>query len=209
MLFWEALNASNSHHRLESRHERTLTLRAQRLPYDRRCTALTKSGSRCRGRVREGAEFCPFHDPALTAERRRRIASKGGRNHHRLSHIPDGYLRKLKSRAAVGEAMDRLYREVRLGIVSAEMGAVLFNILTRLLDSGLVESGPCPQRTRAARIKPKLSALLTREERAAWQKAVSNDTVSSLNRKPVCESGATFQRSAISYRLSATTISSG
>jgi hypothetical protein len=89
-------------------------------------------------------------------------------------HLPDGYLRKLSNAAAIGHAMDRLYREVRLGIITTEMGRVLFNILTRLMDSDLIKSGPCPQRTRAARIRPRLADLLTREERAAWRNAVDN-----------------------------------
>ena len=150
----------------------------RRLPYDRRCVAITKAGRRCRGRIRQGSEFCPFHDPELTAERRRRNAAKGGRCHHRLSHLPDGYLRKLTSKRAVGEAMDRLYREVRLGTVTPQMGRVLFGILTRLLDSGFCDRGEesvrSSRKSKAERIRPALSDLLTREERRAWRKAVKS-----------------------------------
>ena len=74
--------------------------------------------------------------------------------------------------------MDRLYREVRLGIITPEMGAVLFNIVTRLLDAGLCDAGPGQNassgRSRADRIRPKLSELLTRTERAAWRRAIAN-----------------------------------
>jgi hypothetical protein len=72
--------------------------------------------------------------------------------------------------------MDRLYREIRLGIVTPEMGRVLFDILTRLQDSNLVASGPRPERTKAARMRPKLTELLTRQERAAWKRAVDHAT---------------------------------
>jgi hypothetical protein len=119
-----------------------------------------------------------LHDPALVARRQRRIATNGQARHRRLTHLPDGYLRKLTNRTAVGHAMDRLYREVRLGLVTTEMGSVLFAILTRLMDSGLLESrgdGPAPsRRSKADRLRPKLSELLTRAERAAWQKAIAN-----------------------------------
>jgi hypothetical protein len=113
-----------------------------------------------------------------------RPASKGIRVHRRLSHLPDGYLRKLTNRAAVGNAMDRLYRELRLGIVTNEMGSVLFGILTRLLDSGLVDSGKLTaaagNRSKANRLRPKLNEWLTRPERAAWQRAVANAPASVL-----------------------------
>jgi hypothetical protein len=101
------------------------------------------------------------------------MAAKGARK-RRLAHLPDGYLRKLSNRRAVAEAMDRLYREVRLGRVTLEMGEVLFRILTRLLDSGLVDVGLFPQRTKAGRIRPRLAELLTRDERSAWRKATAN-----------------------------------
>lgn len=175
MLFWEALQVSGDG-RASRREMPTVNIHCRRLPYDRRCSALTRSGVRCRGRIREGREFCPFHDPEVLAEARRRRAHQPPPNRRRLSHLPDGYLRKLKSRRAVGEAMDRLYRELRLEIISPEMGRVLFGILTRLLDSQLVESGPCPERSKAARLSPKLSELLTRSELAAWRRAVENAT---------------------------------
>ena len=177
MLFWEALTLPRE------RNGGTPTLEAevlcpQRLPFDKRCSVITKSGKRCRGRIRTGTEYCPLHDPAIAAERRRRPTPQGVRAHRRLSHLPDGYLRKLSNRAAVGNAMDRLYRELRLGIVTTEMGGVLFNILTRLLDSGLVDAGKVAasagKRSKAARLRPKLSEWLTRSERAAWQRAVAN-----------------------------------
>ncbi|MGB2984744.1 MAG: hypothetical protein WBE26_02580 [Phycisphaerae bacterium] len=180
MLLWVALTVPIEAPGTNPANGNGVTVRVRRLPFDRRCAALTKAGPRCRGRIRKEGEFCPFHDPELTAERRRRMAADGARKHRRLSHLPGGYLRKLTNRAAIGEAMDRLYREVRLGVITPEMGEVLFNILTRLLDSGLVDAGRCPQRTRAARLRPNLRELLTREERTAWQTAVANAADSSV-----------------------------
>ncbi len=177
MLLWEALSMPAGSGDQLPPGDIDSPKRTHRLPFDKRCAAITKSGRRCRGRIRQGTDWCVFHDPHLTAERRRRIAANGGRRHHRLSHLPDGYLRKLTSRRAVGEAMDRLYREIRLGFITPEMGRVLFDVLNRILDSGLADTVAAPRavhRTRAERVRPKLCELLTRAERAAWRKAVAD-----------------------------------
>jgi len=200
MLFWEALSVSAEHQRINPANGNSLTVRTRRLPYDKRCIALTKSGTRCRGRIRQGTDFCPFHDPELTAKRRRSLAAKGGRNRRRLSHLLDGYLRKLTSQAAIGQAMDRLYREVRLGTVSLEMGAILFRILGRLLDSDLIDNGRCPKRSKASRIRPKLQELLTPDERAAWRKATRNAERSSPDTKPEAGPTTAFERAVAQRR---------
>ncbi len=178
MLLWELVATPARNDESTPQGEPRPTRRYRRLPFDTRCSAVTKSGRRCRGKIRSGTEFCPFHDPALTPERRRRIAAKGGRSRNPLAHLPDGYLRKLTTRAAVGQCMDRLYREVRLGVITPEMGAVMFSILCRLLDAGLVDTPNGARgktgRSKAERIRPKLAELLTRQEQAAWKQAVKN-----------------------------------
>ena len=174
MLLWEALIVPGNERHTSGSNRHGVTTKAQRLPYDTRCTAFTKSGTRCRGRIHRGSDYCVFHDPEIAARRRHRPAGAAKR-HRRLSHLPDGYLRKLTSITAVGNAMDRLYREVRLGTITPEMGRVLFGILTRLQDSGLVQTGPSPDRTKAARVRPKLSDMLTRRERRAWKKAIATN----------------------------------
>ncbi len=157
--------------------EQTITT-AVRLPYDTRCSVITKSGKRCRGRIRKGTEFCPLHDPTLVERREQRSAVARAKRRNRLSHLPDGYLRKLTNRAAVGNAMDRLYREVRLGIISPEMAKVMFGILTRLMDSGLLDGGRivdvAKSRSKADRLRPTMKELLTRTERADWQRAIAS-----------------------------------
>lgn len=176
MLLWEALSTpqprSNSSG-AQSDQAGTVRHCVRRLPFDKRCSCLTKSGTRCRGRIHRDGEYCVFHDPVVAAKRKEGRSNVNKRR-RRLSHIPDGYLRRLTSTAAVGNAMDRLYREVRLGVVTPEMGRVLFGILTRLLDADLVRSGPHPERTKAAKIRPNLSKLLTRSEKKAWMLAVDN-----------------------------------
>lgn len=177
MLLWEALTRLRSAGSdVAPKPEELLCPR--RLPYDKRCARITKSGKRCRGRIRGGSEYCALHDPAVVEARSLRRVSTQSIARRRLSHLPDGYLRKLSNRPAIGEAMDRLYRELRLGIVSPEMGTILFSILTRLMDSGLVDSGAVAsasrRRSRADRLRPKLTEILTRGERMAWKRAVAS-----------------------------------
>ena len=202
MLMWERLTSTTPVDSKSGSGPAASTKVIHRLPYDKRCVAITKTGKRCKGGIREGADFCPFHDPSVSAERRRRDAAKGGKGHHRLSRLPDGYLQKLTSRRAVGQAMDRLYRELRLGIVTPEMATVLFNILTRLLDSGLCErEGSSPQggrRSKAERLRPKLVELLTRAEQQAWRKAVANAPQAFLRNQPPARAEASAEPSETS-----------
>ena len=177
MLFWEMLQAPPSPAEGESPETKPEASHTRRLPFDLFCCAVTKSGRRCRGKIRSGTQYCIFHDPELVAKRKKAMASAPAKRRRKLSHLPDGYLRKLSDHRSIGHAMDRLYREVRLGIITPQMGRVLFSVLTRLLDSGLADLKGCPKapsRTKAARMRPKLSDLLTQAEKAAWKKAVAS-----------------------------------
>ena len=177
-LLWEALRARSR----KQEGDRGAAAPGQpmytREPKQTQCAATTRSGKRCKGKARPGQDFCPFHDPSLSAEERREIAAKGGKSHRRLSHLPDGYLRKLQTPAAVGEAMDRLYREVRLGIVDPGMGRTLMDILTRLHDrlsrrapsKGAPGAPSIVRPARADRIRPKLDEALSQAEKVAWQR---------------------------------------
>lgn len=137
---------------------------------------MTRSGKRCKGKIVTGSDYCLFHDPVIAQRRRERRGAVSVRRKQRLSHLPDGYLRKLTTVRSVGQAMDRLYREIRLGVVTPEMGGVMFTILNRLLESGLCAGvgadGTLPARTKAHRLRPRMRDLLTRAEKAAWQRAV-------------------------------------
>ena len=176
MLFWEAVNSLRRSKGPTSAPVAP-TLSSPRFPFDHRCAGITKSGKRCRARIREGREYCLFHDPEVADVDRHRASAKGGRSRRRLTHIPDGYLRKLTDRATVAQAMDRLYREVRLGVVTPQMGTVLLDILSRILDSGLADLSnggvPPSRRTKVDKIRPKLEKALTPAELEAWKQAVA------------------------------------
>lgn len=187
-LLWETLRRSAANGTREDAATMESPRRTLRLPFETQCAAVTKTGRRCRGKIRNGTDFCPFHDPAITEERRRHNAAKGGRTPRRLSQLPGGYLRKLTNRQAVGHAMDRLYREIRLEQLTPEMGRVLFDILSRLLDSGFCDrqverARPSSGRAKADRLRPKLNALLTNAERRAWKKAIENAPARLLQRE--------------------------
>ena len=187
MLFYEALGSRRRRKANRVSAVDPFVLRSARLPYDKRCIAMTRTGRRCRGRIREGSEFCSFHDPEVSQLQRQRNAASGGRGRAFLSHIPDGYLRKLSNRESVGHAMDRLYREVRLGSVTPEMGRVLLSILDRLLHSNLHESlngGRPDNRCKVDRVRPKLKEVLMSSERAAWRQAAANAPVAFLQLTP-------------------------
>ena len=176
MLLWELLSKPLTQILNQGDdNQRSLPL-SRRLPYETRCSTITRSGKRCRGKIRKGSEFCVLHDPEIVERRRGGIRPSRKSTRYRLSHLPDGYLRKLSKRAAVGNAMDRLYREIRLGIISPEMGAVLFEILVRLMDSGMLNDSRIIDVTRckADRLRPKMKEWLTRSEKSAWKKAVAN-----------------------------------
>ena len=177
MLLWEAvLSTFGVGKNGENGADQSVVPRP-RLPYDCRCSAFTKDGKRCKGKMRPGIEFCLFHDPVMMERRRTRKVHLAPQRRNRLMYLPDGYLRKLTSVRAIGQAMDRLYRELRLGIVTPEMGTVLFGILARLLDFGFDAEGnrlpPATLRTKAGKMRPKLCDLLTRSEKIAWRRAVA------------------------------------
>lgn len=176
MLLWELLSRPRPDPRPSSEDQGEAPPCATRLPFETRCAAIARKGKRCRSRIHRGSEFCLFHDPALAEVRKQWALRPRNLRRNRLMQLPDGYLRRLKKPAAIGEAMDRLYREVRLGVVTPQMGKVLFDILTRVLDSGAGSQGTPPpatsRRRKADRIRPKLAELLSISERRAWRKAV-------------------------------------
>jgi len=188
MLFWEALGSRLEGAEATAPTGMRVARSAQRLPFDKRCAAITRSGRRCRGRIRQGSDFCPFHDPAVSPERRRENAAKGGRSRRRPASLVDGYLRKLPSRAAVGEVMGRLYREVRVGTVSPEMGRVLLDILTRALEVQDGDTGDDGQRssrpTKFTSIRPKLEELLAEARQATRRESMTETRAAPHNDGP-------------------------
>jgi len=134
---------------------RTGLLPFVRLPNDTRCIARRKDGQRCKGRARPGADYCLFHDPAVTPEQRREIAARGAQSRRRSAQLPKGYPRRLDSQRAVQRAMDRLCAEIRQGVIDAATGKALFEILCQL---AVMHGGLSPA-VRAAHQKLRLDEM--------------------------------------------------
>jgi hypothetical protein len=145
-----------------------------RVAGDTRCCGRRKDGGRCRGRARPGTDFCFFHDPAISSTQRREIAAKGGKSRRRRKTLPKGYPRQLNSPRTIQKALDRLYSEVRTGVLDAETGRTLLEVIERLtqtVDLGgngkamaitdrvaaianVIEQSPQPEVVEAATVAP-------------------------------------------------------
>ena len=97
----------------------------------------------------------------------------------------EGYPRRLTSATAIGKAMDFLYREIRVGLVSPEMGRLLLAILSHIMetqakrvDGDATKGG---QRAKIARMVPRLDALLTQAEQLADREAAAKAAAGSVD----------------------------
>ena len=135
--------------------------RPVRLPGDNRCAALTKTGRRCKGRTRNGSQYCIFHDPSLDLGARRRAARTRPRARKRTQYHMNGVASRLTTRRGINAALDRLYNDTRAGLIPPEAGQVLFNMLERLWDAysknRAAGTASGEDRSRAARLCRKLA----------------------------------------------------
>ena len=65
MLLWEALAGPQQTNEPQKSDTPQTPVKTVRLPFDMRCSVVTKSGRRCRGRIRSGSDVCALHDPAV------------------------------------------------------------------------------------------------------------------------------------------------
>jgi hypothetical protein len=88
-----------------------------------KCTAITRTGGRCRGIAIDGSDYCYAHDPDR-AEERRRNAHKGGKRGGRGRPSPaTGELVRLQER------FEELASKVLSGEVERGAGAVAAQLL--------------------------------------------------------------------------------
>ena len=137
-----------------------------RLPGDTRCAAVTKKGTRCKGRIHTGSEYCYFHDPDVE-----RPARRGG-SRRRAYHV-DGVSSRLTTRRGITQALERLYHDTQMGIVPPDVGRALFEMLERMLHL-YYETRPRrnPQRTdrsQAARLLRRLARTYVEAARGKRQ----------------------------------------
>jgi len=177
MLLWETI--------LSTRH----TGKAVRLPGDKRCAGITKAGTRCKGRSRNGSQYCIFHDPSIDLAARRRAAGNKPKAKRRTQYHLDGVASRLTTRQGITAALDRLYNDTRAGLVAPETGQVLFNALERLLEAynktRAAKTSSGQDRSRAARLCRKLAKnYIAMAERHRSLGALPSDTDSSKETTP-------------------------
>jgi hypothetical protein len=134
-LLWEALRLPVAQAGNSGTVSGDRTAVVKRLPFDSRCAARTKDGRRCRCKVRWDADYCPFHDPSITAEVRRAKARKAAQSRRARPALPKGYPRRLNTPEAARVAMERLYLETRVGLVTPRQARALLKIIDHLLNS--------------------------------------------------------------------------
>ena len=160
-----------------------------RLPGDKRCAANTKAGTRCKGRSRNGSQYCIFHDPSIDLAARRRAADNKPKTKKRTQYHLDGVASRLTTRQGITAALDRLYNDTRAGLVTPETGQVLFNALERLLEayykSRAAKTSSRQDRSRAARLCRKLAkTYIAMAERNRSLGALPRDAGSSKETAP-------------------------
>ena len=133
-LLWEAAHEAGMPKKGRQGAVQPISSRLRSIQQPDRCTAITRVGRRCRCRKAEGSEFCSFHDPVISAQIREKAQAKREAKKRELSSLPEGYLKTLSTIDGIADALDRLYREVRLGIVSPRTASVMLAIIDRLLE---------------------------------------------------------------------------
>ena len=133
-LLWEAAHDSGMSKKGRQGVVQPISSRLRSIQQPDRCTAITRVGRRCRCKKAEGSDFCSFHDPVISAQIREKAQAKREAKKRELSSLPEGYLKTLSTIDGIADALDRLYREVRLGIVSPRTASVMLAIIDRLLE---------------------------------------------------------------------------
>ena len=133
MLLWEAVGGKKPPHQGKQTITQPATAWLRSIQPPDRCGAMTRVGRHCRCRRAPGSEFCAFHDPVLAAQIREKAQAKREERRRQMGALPEGYLKTLTNVDGIASALDRLYREVRLGVISPRTASVMLAIVDRLL----------------------------------------------------------------------------
>lgn len=164
MLLWEAVGGKTLKKQSKTRPIQTISTRVRSMQADHRCTAFTKVGRQCRCRRAKESQFCAFHDPDISARIRAKAKAKREARKRQLASLPDAYLKTLASPEGVGTALEHLFREVRLGVVSPRTAQVMLAIVDRMLayDRLMKTVGPrkANRKLRALEVRQQVMHLL-------------------------------------------------
>lgn len=163
-LLWEAVSTKKTAGASAPAVVQPISTRLRSLQRHDRCAGRTRAGRQCRCRKAKTSEFCNFHDPEIAARIRERARAKREERKRQLAALPEGYDKSLNGPDGIAHALDTLYREVRLGIVSPRTASVMLSIIDRLLvyDKLVATHGPrrAAKKLRAQEIRQQLVAVL-------------------------------------------------
>ena len=186
MLLWEAVGGKKPQHQQSKNAPKPIitTRRLRSVQPDDRCTATTRIGRRCQCRRAKDSVYCNFHDPEISARIREKARQKREERKAQLANLPDGYMKSLNTADGIASALDNLYREVRLGVVSPRTAQVMLAIIDRLLvyEKLLADNGRrrVNKKQRGQEIREQLAAVMDELKLPAPARPVKT-TVTSVN----------------------------
>ncbi|GJM25656.1 MAG: hypothetical protein DHS20C16_20710 [Phycisphaerae bacterium] len=182
MLLWEAVSGNDVTKPPAQSKVKAISTRPRSLRVSDRCGAQTRVGRRCRCRKANGSDFCNFHDPEISARIRAASAAKRDARKQQLAALPEGYLKTLANTDGIVNALETVYREVRLGVISTRTASVLLAIVDRMIAYDKLISTVGRRRTtklqRAKELRMLVSDLMEDMEARGPAKQVASNSKS-------------------------------
>lgn len=164
MLLWEAVGKKKVPKAAGGTVVQPISTRLRGMQASDRCEAMTRAGRRCRCRKAAESQFCNFHDPEISARIRERARIKRAERQAALAGLPTEYMKSLSTVDGITSALDGLFREVRLGVVSPRTAGIMLSIIDRLMIyDRLVSQGArrrVNKRMRAHEVRSQLAAVI-------------------------------------------------
>lgn len=164
MLLWEAVGGKKVPKQNVPTKVQPISTRLRGIQASDRCEAITRAGRRCRCRRAHESQYCNFHDPEIAARIRQRAREKRAERQAALAGLPVEYMKSLGSVDGIVAALDGLFREVRLGVVSPRTAGIMLSIIDRLMIyDKLVSEGArrrVNKRLRAHEVRAQLAAVI-------------------------------------------------
>jgi hypothetical protein len=164
MLLWEAVGGKKVPKAGVPTKVQAISTRLRSVQASDRCESITRSGRRCRCRKAKESQFCNFHDPQISALIRERARQKRAERQAALAGLPAEYMKSLSTVDGIVGALDGLFREVRLGVVSPRTAGIMLSIIDRLMIyDKLVSEGArrrVDKRLRAHEVRAQLAAVI-------------------------------------------------
>jgi hypothetical protein len=187
-LLWEAFGKKRPDKPAVPSTVPAITTRLRSIQEESRCKARTRVGRPCRCRRAPGSEFCNFHDPVISARIREQARLQREEKKRMLAALPDGYSKPLYAVDGIPAALDTLYREVRLGVVSPRTAGLMLAIVDRLLvyDKLVGEKGPrrVSKKLRIEEVRAQLQAALEELQLPAPARPVRTVVANPVNPAP-------------------------